>query len=97
MVMDPHLKMCLGKIPNVRQILQYGEHKKRQMLQMSSFARNLFATKTKTCKSQIDNIYACLEKAGIQLPINVNQSSDVGSSHRPHVQTSSHDGCSPAR
>ncbi|KAK9133172.1 hypothetical protein Scep_012700 [Stephania cephalantha] len=46
-------------------------------------------------QSQIDNIYACLEKAGIQLPINVNQSSDVGSSHRPHVQTSSHDGCSP--
>ncbi|KAK9132650.1 hypothetical protein Scep_012178 [Stephania cephalantha] len=56
----------------------------------------LAATKT-NMQSQIDNIYACLEKAGIQLLINVNQSSNVGSSHRPHVQTSSHDGCSPAR
>ncbi|KAK9121446.1 hypothetical protein Syun_019063 [Stephania yunnanensis] len=63
----------------------------------NEFLREELAVTKTNMQSQIDNIYACLEKVGIHLPINnVNQTSDVGSSHRPHVQISSHDGCSPA-
>ncbi|KAK9136303.1 hypothetical protein Syun_015633 [Stephania yunnanensis] len=53
--------------------------------------REELATTKTNMQSQIDTIYACLEKAEIQLPNNVYQTSDVGISHRPHVQTSSHD------